>query len=78
MWVFVVWNSEMINESDVGRSGSYVIELFSRHLPEGAEENHGNLWQNILFGGRCSYWKPPKKVKVALEQAMTAKTGLEV
>jgi len=42
----------MINERDVGRSGSYVIVLFSRHLPEGAEENHGNLWQNILFTGR--------------------------
>jgi len=34
----MVWNSEMINENDVGRSGGYVIELFSRHLPEGAEE----------------------------------------
>jgi hypothetical protein len=42
----------MINERDVGRSGSYVIDLLSRHLPEVDEENHGNLWQNILFTGR--------------------------
>jgi hypothetical protein len=51
MWVFVVCNSEMINGRYVGRSGSYVIELFSRHLSEEAEENHVNLWLHILFTG---------------------------
>jgi hypothetical protein len=74
MWVSVVWNGEMINESDVGRSGSHVIVLFTRHLPEGAEENHGN----ILFGWWRSYREPPTKVKFTLEQDMKAQKCLEV